>query len=175
MNITAPVIPSAARVGFAAVTVSATSVSARVPLNQEANPGRRVRSAVREVLALASLREPSAGELLDDVLLVASELVANAVRHGGGAAEARVSWDLSGLTVEVDDHNPALPRIRPDYERGADGGFGLCLVDGLTDAWGCVPRSGGKTVRAHCTPGSAPDAGARGAEDITSLSHSLDA
>ena len=92
---------------------------------------------------------PAAG--LDDLLLVVSELVTNAVVHARTAAHFGLRWDGRRATVEVTDGNgrpPALPAEAP-----AIGGRGLFLVDRLTTAWGSDARPSGKTVWATIETG----------------------
>jgi Histidine kinase-like ATPase domain len=83
----------------------------------------------------------------DDVLLVLSELVTNAVEHAGGAARIVVQNSDGIVTIVVHDANPVAPamRSRPDES----GGFGLRIVDQLTIEWGWTPAFGGKQVWAE--------------------------
>jgi anti-sigma regulatory factor (Ser/Thr protein kinase) len=83
------------------------------------------------------------GEWRDDVLLVVSELVTNALLHGLGRPVLRLVGTSTQLRVEVHDDNPKLPRVR---ESGPDGGWGLPLVGRLAVAWGSYPDGVGKTV-----------------------------
>lgn len=75
--------------------------------------------------------------LLDTVRLLVSEVVTNAVRHGGSEEPVvvRVRWN-SELCIEVVDHGTGFvpaPRTRAIDEPG---GFGLFLVGRLADRWG---------------------------------------
>lgn len=88
----------------------------------------------------------------DDVELVVSELVGNALRHGRGRPVLRLSGMVDRLRVEVLDESPALPVPR---RCGADGGWGLHLVERLTTAWGVSPFAGGKAVWCEL-PGVSP-------------------
>jgi anti-anti-sigma factor len=85
-------------------------------------------------------------ELRDDVRLIASELVTNAIRHAGTMVELRLESTPELVVVAVADSSPSEPaRLEPDPE--AAGGRGLRLVEGFSDAWGANPRpSGGKVV-----------------------------
>jgi anti-sigma regulatory factor (Ser/Thr protein kinase) len=73
------------------------------------------------------------------VALVLSELIANAVQHGGAGpgeeVEVRVASTSHRLRVEVIDPGwaDAPPRQRIQH---ADGGYGLLLVEHLSDEWG---------------------------------------
>jgi anti-sigma regulatory factor (Ser/Thr protein kinase) len=88
-------------------------------------------------------------ELVEDVALLVTELVANGVRHGGAGADASLHLLLQGarpgLRVEVS--NPAdgassLPARRPADLAGG-GGIGLNLVETLASRWGIrgLPRT----------------------------------
>lgn len=85
------------------------------------------------MLAWAS---PSAdGHFVDDLLVVTSELVTNAVLHGRGPIELSVALDDAVAEVTVTDSGGGHPRLRPD-EPNAEHGRGLVLVDALVDDWG---------------------------------------
>jgi anti-sigma regulatory factor (Ser/Thr protein kinase) len=73
------------------------------------------------------------------VALVVSELIANAVQHGGAGPseeiEVRVAATPHRLRVEVID--PGWGEIQPRQRiQHADGGYGLLLVEHLSDEWG---------------------------------------
>src|SRR3954468_19460676 len=61
-----------------------------------------------------------------DALLVFSELVTNAVTHGGGAAMIVVDHGERDLRLEVHDRTRDPPRARD--VAGDSGGFGLRIV-----------------------------------------------
>ncbi|AEN10030.1 MULTISPECIES: ATP-binding protein [unclassified Streptomyces] len=99
---------------------------------------------------LASLEQPAvAREAADTVVLVVSELVTNALRHGGGACTLRLTAHRDTIEVAVDDPSPRVPRMRTPDLRGRAGGFGWPMVNDLADATTVVRRpGGGKTVGA---------------------------
>jgi anti-sigma regulatory factor (Ser/Thr protein kinase) len=76
----------------------------------------------------------------DDVLLLVSELVTNAVRHAGAGPERPVQVQLlhgpRGVVGAVVDDGPGFTR-RPNPSTGNEsGGWGLFLVDQIADRWG---------------------------------------
>ncbi|KMO94631.1 ATP-binding protein [Streptomyces roseus] len=109
-----------------------------------------VADARRAALAfLERLRRPSmTAEAADNVVLVVSELVTNALRHGGGSCTVELTAQVEGLEVAVHDASPHAPRTRtPDM--GGAGGFGWAMVNRLARATAVTRRaSGGKTVSA---------------------------
>jgi anti-sigma regulatory factor (Ser/Thr protein kinase) len=84
---------------------------------------------------------------LDAVLLVVSELVANAVRHTSGWWRLRLTAVYGTLLVEMDDSSPLLPVARePDF--GGGGGFGWHMVLRLAGRVEIRPLPDGKRVQA---------------------------
>jgi two-component sensor histidine kinase len=80
-------------------------------------------------------------EMLADLRVVISELVANAVKYGpGGPIHVELDVVSAGhvrgsVTEQLDDgHRVTKPHIVEIP--GAHGGYGLRLVDGLTTDWG---------------------------------------
>jgi len=75
-------------------------------------------------------------DALDDVLLVVTELIANAVVHGRGDITLEIAFDGLGVAGVVADEGPGFaPTPRRPGAR-SDGGYGLELVAQLTDRWG---------------------------------------
>lgn len=88
-----------------------------------------------------------------DVALIVSELVTNSVIHanvGPGRTLTVELMRLDGrLRINVIDPGSRLePRIRPPDPEGL-GGFGLVVVDELSEAWG-VARDGISGTRVWC-------------------------
>ncbi|MEU8635697.1 ATP-binding protein [Amycolatopsis sp. NPDC048633] len=80
---------------------------------------------------------------VDDALLIVTELATNAVQHGAGRPLLRLSVGVGHLRIEVFDDDPVPPERRPP---GADGGWGLLLVERLSLAWGTARHGLGKVV-----------------------------
>lgn len=86
---------------------------------------------------------------LDDAVLLVSELVTNAMRHGSGTRTLRLGGNAGRVRIEVADSSPTMPAVRAP---GSDGGWGLRLVDRLSAAWGVIPSAGGKLVWCELRP-----------------------
>ncbi|GAA1941402.1 ATP-binding protein [Amycolatopsis minnesotensis] len=102
------------------------------------------RRAVRTRLAELGV----AGEQADDILLVTSELVTNAIEHGSGAVRLELGHDDRGLELRVYDNNSRPPVLRVGDSLAARS-RGLRLVETLSTAWGSEPLPGGKCVWAR--------------------------
>lgn len=96
------------------------------------------------------------GRTCDDAVLVVSELLANAYRHGGGATALTLSQDAFGLRIEVEDHSGTTPRPRASVT-GQPGGYGMNIVQLLCPTWGADTTPVGKRVWAHMPAPTAPD------------------
>ncbi|GHD44556.1 ATP-binding protein [Streptomyces galbus] len=82
----------------------------------------------------------------EDVVLLVSELVGNAVRHTGARAFGlRMRRPRGRIRVEVRDPSRALPCLLPVQETDLSG-RGLFLVDKLSDRWGVDLLPRGKTT-----------------------------
>jgi anti-sigma regulatory factor (Ser/Thr protein kinase) len=81
----------------------------------------------------------------EDLALAVSELVTNAIRHGGEPVTLTVRVDRDGVRVEVTDGSPEL---RPGEAPAPleTGRRGLRLVDAVCRAWGWHTVEGGKCV-----------------------------
>jgi anti-sigma regulatory factor (Ser/Thr protein kinase) len=81
-------------------------------------------------------------QVVEDVALLVTELVANGVRHGGAGADSflRLLLQGAGPGLRVEIANPAHGGSRVPARRAADlgggGGIGLNLVDTLASRWG---------------------------------------
>jgi anti-sigma regulatory factor (Ser/Thr protein kinase) len=79
----------------------------------------------------------------EDIVLVVSELVTNALLHGHGTPVVRLLDGGDHVRVEVCDDSPLLPvshRVTPTS------GLGLRVVEQLSSAWGASRRERGKVV-----------------------------
>jgi len=101
-------------------------------------------SAARHHVA-RHLREIGAASVIEDAILVTSELLTNATLHAIPPVELRVIGDETEIRIEVHDCASYEPRKqRPDAED--EHGRGLQIVAALADRWGTRPTDAGKTV-----------------------------
>jgi serine phosphatase RsbU (regulator of sigma subunit)/anti-sigma regulatory factor (Ser/Thr protein kinase) len=127
-----------------------------------------VRRAVR-----AEMPDVSSGTKAD-AELVASELVTNALLHGGGVAALFIAGLPNGLRIEVTDRNRHAPlEALPSNEAMTGRGFGL--VRQLASRWGVEPMEDGKTVWAEITDDERPTARLTAEEVLASWEDPWDA
>ncbi|TXS07770.1 ATP-binding protein [Streptomyces sp. col6] len=90
--------------------------------------------------------------VVDDMLLVTSELVTNAFRHGGRLTSFETEVSGDGLRITVGDastERPAeSPDVGPEVRAGAAriGGYGWPLVRLLAEGVSISPVPGGKRI-----------------------------
>jgi anti-sigma regulatory factor (Ser/Thr protein kinase) len=98
------------------------------------------RAAAAEVVSELHL-EPIA----EDVSLVVSELVTNAVRYAEPPVVLEIEAADDEVTISVADGSPGRPKRR-DAEPHDEGGRGLALIDLLAAETGVRPQPPGKAV-----------------------------
>jgi anti-anti-sigma regulatory factor len=131
---------------------------AELPLGPSATAAAAARRFVRDTCwywRLEDLDDPDdpmeqlwVQDLVDRAVLVASELVTNAVVHTKGPLRLRLEWRGERLHLAVYDRSPRLLRLAADPgDPEAEGGRGLLIVDQLADRWGVHhPPGGGKVI-----------------------------
>jgi anti-sigma regulatory factor (Ser/Thr protein kinase) len=109
------------------------------------------RSFLADPLSVTDARELVEGmlrgcprELVDDALLLTSELVSNVVLHAHTPFSVDVQVD-GVLRVMVSDGCPDLPVVRHPAPEDL-GGRGLLLVQEISSRWGCEPSGEGKVI-----------------------------
>jgi anti-anti-sigma regulatory factor len=112
----------------------------RVRLRPVPDACRQVRQLVNQACSAWHRREAAS-----TVSLVATELVANVVRHAHTTMEFTLGLRDGRMWLTVRDGSRRLPRPADPSVRDA-GGRGLRLVRELTDAWGVLPVFDGKVV-----------------------------
>ena len=82
----------------------------------------------------------------DDVLLLVTELVTNAVRHANSGPDGVVRVELGRWTdfvrVAVSDEGTGFTAEAP-VRRGPADGWGLSFVDQIADRWAIIPTVSG--------------------------------
>jgi anti-sigma regulatory factor (Ser/Thr protein kinase) len=121
----------------------------RIRLSADAEAPARAREALRPLAGRAT------AERLQSLDLVVSELVTNAVRHspadGPGAIGLEVLCVARTVSVAVTDPGRGFDAEAPRPEPGAGGGFGLYLVEELTNCWWVERVPSGTRVTAELT------------------------
>jgi anti-sigma regulatory factor (Ser/Thr protein kinase) len=88
---------------------------------------------------------------LRHLLVVATELATNVVRHGGGSGRLRLWRDGDAIVCEVSDEGPGITMPHQvgtkQVPLSTDGGRGLWLVRHFTDSFEIVNHHPGTTVK----------------------------
>ncbi len=121
----------------------------RVRLPADRRTPAAARAVVRSVLADANL-----DELLNEALLLTTELSTNAVEHARTELDIEVTADPAGLTVTVSDFasgpvdelTVGVRNVATDITEVAERGRGLLLVDHFASRWGTTYLPTGKGV-----------------------------
>jgi len=103
-------------------------------------------SAARRMVE-AAIADSDLTLLLDEALLLVTELVTNAIVHAGTDLDVHIEVDDDRLRVEVVDRTPGLLHVvheSPTETR--EGGRGLFLLDALASEWGTRHFGWGKSV-----------------------------
>jgi anti-sigma regulatory factor (Ser/Thr protein kinase) len=105
----------------------------------------RAPGAARCMVELLRGRIPA--PVVEDALLVVSELVTNSVRHSGVSAGALVvvRVQLSGALVRIEVEDPGRAGVIAARVPDVCGGFGLNLIQGLSERWGLERVAAGGT------------------------------
>ncbi|MFF6982088.1 ATP-binding protein [Streptomyces sp. NPDC008343] len=126
-----------------------TAPARPVPITSAAAARSYVRSVVAEGWRAPS--DPASERAVTDLLLVVSELVTNAIRHGGGLAGFEVAMLPDAVSLSVHDYSDAVPSAAygpgtlPLVHEGS--GYGWPLIIRLTREIHIERRrEGGKTV-----------------------------
>ena len=117
-----------------------SELTAHIDMPLGVHAPRSARAAVSAVLSGWGYRDDGWLEL---AAVVVSELVTNAVRHGGGCIGLDIEAHAGRVIIAVADGSSVVPRRRdPDQA----GGRGLALIEGMSARWGVHDHEGGKRV-----------------------------
>jgi anti-anti-sigma regulatory factor len=140
--------PECARLGWADDCDQALVAAAAKPADQRIRVRLRpVPDACRQVRAVVTQACGTwhQAEIASTAALIATELVANVVRHAHTTMEFTVALRDGRLSMAVRDGSRRLPKPADPGLTDA-GGRGLRLVRDLTEAWGVMPVTDGKVV-----------------------------
>ncbi|WP_424212731.1 ATP-binding protein [Streptomyces sp. BI20] len=136
--------------GVALVVAQEVPTSACVAVPHGPAGVGRARRRMREELCLGGVTE----SVVDDAVLVLSELLSNACRHGRplgsaeiGEGEVRAAWRVDGggrLTVEVTDGGGPTRPVPSTPSVTARGGRGLNIIAALATDWGVRDGAAGE-------------------------------
>ena len=105
---------------------------------------REAPSQARAFLRRASCVEHH-GAVVEDAVLLVSELVTNSVLHGGPPVVVAVDCTEEALQVRVRDGSSELPEPRV-ASQADENGRGMALVATMSADWGVDPEPDGKHV-----------------------------
>lgn len=120
---------------------TARALTAELDLPLSAEAAGLARQEVAAVLRSWQLDDEDA---CYDAQLVLTELVTNAVRHGGRWVRLHLRLEAARLVLTVSDGSAVLPEVR---DRAADeSGRGMTIVSAVASEWGVRDREDGKAV-----------------------------
>lgn len=102
-------------------------------------------SAARAYLHALLDRTQVASDIRDEVVLIASELVTNAVQSGSTYVDIDAVVSREQIVLTVDDDGRGWPTLN-EAAPGDTSGRGLTIVDHLADQWEVLARLEGKRV-----------------------------
>jgi anti-sigma regulatory factor (Ser/Thr protein kinase) len=116
------------------------SDEATTMLRADARSAGRARAFVRD-----ALQRWGCDHLVELTVLVANEVVTNAILHARTEVSLRVRLRQGFVRIEVIDHSHAEP-VRRSTPDDATGGRGLAVLDALAARWGVDRLPEGKRV-----------------------------
>lgn len=133
--------------------LNVTPENRRAPRTTRRVEGFRVRiggdelAPARARRELARLAEHVHPDVVETLRLLVTELVTNSLRHAGAdAVELVVSVDPEQVRVEVVNAGAPFVPVPREAADDPDPGWGLYLVDSLSQAWGVQDDSGCQRV-----------------------------
>jgi anti-sigma regulatory factor (Ser/Thr protein kinase) len=125
--------------------------------------GHRADAALLARRAIGELAGALPAEKVEELKLLATEMVTNSVKHSGpdGLIGLELRLDGTSVVIAVTDSGPGFEPLAASPDLEAEAGRGLLIVDALSDRWG-VDRGAGTRVWAELDV--APLAGSRPVE-----------
>ena len=117
------------------------------PLGLTMDLVRGPEAAAQARRAMAKLRADLDPPLMETLRLLVTELITNSVRHTNTKAlTLRVAVGRQAVLTEVADDGPGFDPDEPIGPAAEDPGWGLVLVDRLSQRWGVSRDDGRKRV-----------------------------
>jgi anti-sigma regulatory factor (Ser/Thr protein kinase) len=109
--------------------------------------GRRASEVERGRRHVATACHGYGTDVAGTAVLLASELITNALRHGSGDITVLVTPGVGEIRVDVADESALSPKARR-ATADDEGGRGLLIVQSLATSWGMesLPQGRGKSV-----------------------------
>ena len=109
-------------------------------------------SVARTRLAAFLTVHRASNEVIDDALIVISEMIANAVSHGVPTSDGtiEISWAINGTLLELSVYDAGKGgSLKPvDFDEDSLSGRGLSIINRVADRW-WVDMSKGTRVNAE--------------------------
>lgn len=109
-------------------------------------------SIARTRLAAFLTVHRASNAVIDDALIVISEMIANAVSHGMPKPDGtiEISWSINGTLLELSVHDGGMSEpLKPvDFDEDSLSGRGLSIINRVADRW-WVDMSQGTRVNAE--------------------------
>ncbi|MBG0566134.1 ATP-binding protein [Actinoplanes aureus] len=123
----------------------------------EAPELRSLRAALRRVVMNQTPAATDPQDLAERLVIVATELAGNALRHGRPPAVVVLQRANGRLVIDVLDTGPVSGPVVDDRRPAGEGGLGLVMVGRLAEDVGWYPTDEGKRVWATFSlTGTAP-------------------
>jgi anti-sigma regulatory factor (Ser/Thr protein kinase) len=94
----------------------------------------------------------ASNEVIDDALIVISEMIANAISHGVPTSDGtiEITWAINGTLLELSVYDAGVGgSLRPiDFDEDSLSGRGLSIINRVADRW-WVDMSKGTRVNAE--------------------------
>ena len=92
--------------------------------------------------AITALDPGLPDHVVPDMTLLVSELVTNSVKYGGdGPVRLEITHSGDKIRTEIIDQGVGFTPVERDDDLSREGGWGLHLVEELTDRWGTYEGS----------------------------------
>lgn len=120
-------------------------INSRADLTAEYTCRPRLAAEARDAASafLRGLDPAPSAHTVQNVLLLVSELVTNALRHAGGVRALRLAAGPRTLRVTVEDPSEEPPQEHMPDLTGRSGGFGWPMIRSLSDSVTVQPAPGG--------------------------------